>query len=130
MAGRYSTKGTLMRYYSNEHLWIDIEESNATIGICTHFLIRNSGISYISAGETGTELESGELWLTLETDKSTTVFSAPIAGIITEMNKTIIDTPALLDNLIENDCWICRIAIKSIPYSSLMTREEYDTFIG
>ena len=117
-----------MRYYSGEHLWIDAEENMATIGICKHFLIRNDSIRYASAGETGKEIQAGGPLLSLENDKSITEFTAPVTGIITERNAAIIDNPALLDSLSEEECWICKITLKNEDFSPLMTFEDYESF--
>lgn len=118
-----------MRYYSREHLWIDVEGNHATIGVCKFFLIQNNKITCVSAGETGKVIQEGTPLFCLENDKSITEFSSPVTGIITERNSAIIDNPALLDSLPEEECRICKIAMKSEDFSSLMTREEYDAFI-
>ena len=117
-----------MRYYSKEHLWIDEEKNNAVIGICKYFLIRNTSINYIQVEDTGKEVKAGDSLFTLENDKSLTEFSAPVTGIIVERNLALIESPALLDNLSEEECWVCKIAMEDQEFSSLMTHEEYEAF--
>jgi glycine cleavage system H protein len=119
-----------MRYYSREHLWIDVEESGATIGVCKYFLIRNSGITFIGAGENGKEVQPGDPLFTLENEKTVTEFPSPVTGIIADTNTALIAAPALLDSLSEEECWICKITLKHSDFSALMTREEYDAFIA
>ena len=117
-----------MRYYSKEHLWIDIEGNCATIGICKYFLVRSGSITWISSGETGKKIQAGDLLLTLENDKSAIDFPAPVTGLITESNAAILEDPALLDGLSELECWICKVEMTGTDVSSLMTNEEYETF--
>jgi|GEM_PF-3534161 len=122
-----------MRYYSKEHLWIDIEENCATIGICKYFIIQflqSGGDVYVSVSDVGKEIQAGDSLLTLESNKSTIDFSAPVTGIITGKNTAIIDTPSLLSSLSEEECWVCRIETNTNDFSSLMTREEYDAFVS
>ena len=119
-----------MRYYSKEHLWIDIGGNQAAIGVSKYFLIHNNSIACVSAGETGKEIQEGTLLLCLENDKSITEFSSPVTGTVTEINAAIIDNPCLLDSLSEEECWICKMTIKDGDLSSLMTSEEYNAFIS
>ena len=117
-----------MRYYSKEQLWIEIEENFATIGICRYFIIRNACITYIQIDEPGNEIKIGNSLFTLENDKSAIDFTAPVTGVIIERNNALINTPSLLSSLTEDECWICRIKVKHVDYSFLMTLEEYNTF--
>ncbi len=116
--------------YSKEHEWLRVEGDHAYIGI-TDFAQGELGeIVYVEVDTVGDEVDTGELFGTIEAVKTTSDLFMPIAGTVVEFNAQLDendgDQPDLVNSDPYGEGWIVKIAIKNLAeIEDLMDVEAY-----
>ncbi len=76
-------------YYSEDHEWITVEETTATVGITAHAAGELGDIVFIEQKEEGDEFESGDEIGVIESVKAASEIYAPVDGEIIEANELL-----------------------------------------
>jgi len=116
--------------YTKDHEWVRIEGDEATIGI-TDFAQKELGdIVYVEIETEGEEIESGEVFGTVEAVKTVSDLFMPLRGEILEKNPEIDDKPEMVNDDPYGNGWMIRIKISDIAtIGSLLSAEEYKTLV-
>ena len=117
--------------YTEEHLWVRIEEENiATIGI-THFAQENMGeMTYVELPETGIELSQGEFLCTVASPKAFVDLNAPLSGEVVAVNEEVVVKPKIINESPYERGWLVKVkATKVEELDDLMNSEAYEGFI-
>ena len=78
-------------YYTEDHEWIEVSGSTATIGITDHAQSQLGDIVFVELPEVGTELEKGDEAAVVESVKAASEVYAPIDGEVTAVNEGLED---------------------------------------
>ena len=111
------------KLYSEEHIWIKIDEEYAYIGITDYLQDKLGDISFIDIAEEGTNLEIDDEFASIEASKIATELISPIGGQIYEINSKLQKQPQNINKNPE-DTWI----IKVIDYSQLDNLYEWNEY--
>ena len=118
-------------YYSENHLWLKLEEKNEAMLGVTDYLIRNmETINYIKLPKVKGEIEQDAFFCEIDTDDGLTTLISPVSGKILEVNGDLTKNYNLLleDNYDEG--WLLRIKLTDpTEVESLISYEEYNEFI-
>jgi glycine cleavage system H protein len=95
--------------YSKDHEWLDIELEEMPIGITQHAQDLLGDMVYIELPAIGKEVQVGEEIGVLESVKAASDFYAPVSGVIVDVNKSLIDNPALLNEDPYGAGWLVKI---------------------
>ena len=116
--------------YSKDHEWIDINGDIATIGITNHAQESLGDIVYIELPDIGKKVNSGGEVSVIESVKAASDIYAPVEGEIIEVNETLKDNAAIVNQDPENTGWIFKLKITTNSDSeNLMTLSEYENFL-
>jgi len=116
--------------YSKEHEWIKIDGDTAIIGITDFAQDQLTDVVFVELPEVGKQIEQNGNLCVVESVKSVSDIFSPISGEIVEVNKTLEDSPALINNDPFEDGWIVKLKVKNEKdLEQLMTAEEYDKFL-
>ena len=86
-----------MKYYTEDHEWVEIIGETATIGI-SQFAIEEYGeVSSIELPEEGDDFIIGDRLCNMETDRYTVELCAPIGGSVAAVNEALEDEPELMN---------------------------------
>lgn len=119
-----------MKYFTNQHEWIDIDGDTATVGISEHAANELGDITFIELPEIGVTLTAGDALGVIESVKAAADVYSPISGTVAAVNETLEDEPELVNNSAETDGWICKLEdIDTSGLDSLMTVEAYAAFL-
>lgn len=119
-----------MRYYTDEHEWIDVEDDIATVGITEYAQGQLGDIVFVELPEVGALIEQGKDAAVVESVKAASDVYAPITGEITEVNPALEDDPALVNSSPEDDGWFFRMTIADEgELDGLMDEEAYKVFV-
>ncbi|WP_350335961.1 glycine cleavage system protein GcvH [Coralliovum pocilloporae] len=118
-------------YYSEEHEWVRVEGDTATVGITKHAADQLGDIVFVEVNEAGEEFDKGDEIGTIESVKAASEIYAPVAGEILEVNGTLEDAPASLNEDPEGGAWLCKIKVsESAELDELMDADAYKAFIA
>lgn len=118
-------------YYSKDHEWAQVDENIVTIGI-TEFAQEQLGeIVYVELPEEGAEVNQGESFGVVESVKAASDLYAPVSGTVIEVNMTLGDDPAGVNDDPMNDGWLIRIEMDSEKeLANLMRVSDYKKLIA
>jgi glycine cleavage system H protein len=119
-----------MRYYTDEHEWIDVEGDIATVGITEYAQGQLGDIVFVELPEVGALIEQGKDAAVVESVKAASDVYAPITGEITEVNPALEEDPALVNTSPEDGGWFFKMTIADEgELDGLMDEDGYKTFV-
>ena len=116
--------------YSKEHEWVKVEGNIATIGITDHAQEQLTDVVFVELPKKGKVVKQMETVAVLESVKAVSDVYSPVSGEVVEVNKTLVDKPALVNIKPYGEGWIAKLKVKdSKELDTLMTAEEYEEFL-
>jgi glycine cleavage system H protein len=120
-----------MRYYTDEHEWIDVEDGIATVGITDYAQGQLGDIVFVELPEIGALIEQGKDAAVVESVKAASDVYAPITGEITEVNPALEEDPALVNSAPEDAGWFFKMTIADEgELDALMDEDGYKAFVA
>ena len=108
--------------YTTTHEWIEVNDSEGTIGITERSLLIYGEIIFVDVSPEQ-ECEQGEIIGRVETETGGNFYLyAPVAGEIYEVNETLEEDVEVINVAPEGDGWICKIYIDNLS--------ELDSLLG
>ena len=115
--------------YSKEHEWLKLDGDVATIGITKHATEMLGDIVFAELPEKGKNVEKDGTAGVVESTKAASDVYTPISGEVVDINQTIVDDHAKINEDPEGSAWFFKLKIKdNSELDSLMNREEYEKF--
>jgi glycine cleavage system H protein len=116
--------------FTQDHEWVRLEGSIATIGITTHAQEALGDIVFIELPEPGREVAEAEACAVVESVKAASDVYAPLAGRITEVNPDIVNEPSLVNQESEGSGWFFKLELADpAAFAALMDADAYATFV-
>ena len=116
--------------YTETHEWIKIRDNIAVVGITDHAQSELTDIVYVELPETGKEIKKGDELCVVESVKSVSEIYAPVSGTIVKVNKTLEDTPEIINKNPYDDGWLVEIEMKDEKeLDALLDAEGYKKII-
>ena len=117
--------------YTDEHEWVKIDDTIATIGITDYAQGELGDIVFIEFPELNSKFKKGESMGAIEAVKTVSDIYMPISGKIVELNDALNDSPETVNNSPFNNGWMIRVQITGMDeVSELMDSKKYITFIS
>lgn len=115
-----------MKYYTEDHEWIEIVGSEATIGLSEYATSAMGEITFVELPEEGEDFIVGDRLGGVESTDTSSDIYAPISGTVSIVNELLVDEPQLLSESPEDKGWICRLTdFDSSDIDDMMNEEEY-----
>ena len=116
--------------YTKDHEWVRLDGEIATIGITDHAQEQLGELVFIELPELEREVAANEACAVVESVKAASDVYAPLAGRIAEVNETIVEDPAIVNNDAEGEGWFFRMELDDVAaFEELMDQEAYDEFL-
>jgi len=117
--------------YTKDHEWVRREGGLVTIGITDFAQAELGDIVYVELPETGSPVEAGEEFGTVESVKAVSEVFAPVSGEVAEINGALHDTPETVNSDPYGAGWILKI-LPSRPeeMAGLMTAAAYGKLVA
>lgn len=120
-----------MRYYTDEHEWIDVAGDVATVGITDYAQGQLGDIVFVELPAVGTAITKGKDAAVVESVKAASDVYAPIDGEVTETNGALEEDPALVNTAPEGEGWFFKMTIADAgQLEGLMDEAAYKDFIA
>ena len=121
--------------YTEEHEWISVEGSIATIGITDHAQSELGEIVYVEVETQDETLAKDEVFGTVEAVKTTSDLFMPVSGKVIEFNPELDesenDNPAAINEDPYGSGWIIKVEMSDASeLESLLSAEAYEALIG
>ena len=109
--------------YSEEHEWLDVEQSPAKVGVSAVAADALGDVVYLDLPEAGSEVTAGATCGEIESTKSVSDLYAPVTGTVVEVNQEAIDNPALVNEDPYGAGWLFTVEVSA--EGPLLSAEEY-----
>ena len=117
--------------YTEEHEWVRIEDDIALVGITDFAQGELGDIVYLEIDTLDSQIDSNEVFGTVEAVKTVSDLFIPVSGKVLEFNNALEDNPELVNDSPYGDGWIVKIEIKNTDeISDLLDSEAYKSLIG
>lgn len=119
-----------MKYYTEDHEWVEIIGESAVIGISQYAIDEFGDVTAVELPDDGDDFIIGDRIGSLETDSYTVELCAPICGSVVKVNEALIDEPELLSESPEDKGWICKlIDFDDSELDDMMNEDEYYKYL-
>lgn len=119
-----------MKYYTEAHEWILVEDDEAIIGISEYAAEELGDITYVELPIEDDDVIVGDTLGVIESVKAASDVYSPIGGTVIEVNSDLEDNPALINESAESAGWICRLSNIDIgELDDLMTPDAYAKYL-
>ena len=116
--------------YTDQHEWVQIEGSVATVGITEHAQKELGDIVFVELPKVGDSVESGKPCGTVESVKAVSEIYSPVTGVVTETNTALLETPEWINQDPHGKAWMIKVSLSaSAPPDKLLTAEQYEAYI-
>jgi glycine cleavage system H protein len=118
-------------YYTKEHEWVHIENTNCRIGVTDYAQNSLHEIVYVDLPKVGAKVVQMQSLGTVESVKAVADVYSPISGVVLEVNSELSDAPELVNKSPYEKGWITIIRPDDLrrDLSSLMKPEAYKDFV-
>ncbi|MDP3971439.1 MAG: glycine cleavage system protein GcvH [Candidatus Nanopelagicales bacterium] len=119
--------------YTAEHEWIWLTEAGlARFGITDHAQDALGDIVFVTLPEVGTRIEVGQPCGEVESTKSVADVFAPVTGVVTAVNDSVITAPETINADPYGAGWLAEVELDSANggNSGLMTATEYEALVA
>ena len=118
-------------YFSKDHEWARLEDTEATVGITEYAAEQLGDVTFVQFPERGEKFNKGDVLCEIESVKAASEIFAPFSGEITELNTVLEDAPETLNNSPEQQGWILKMRVSDINQAdSLMSAGEYAEYLN
>ena len=117
--------------YTEEHEWVKLDGNVATVGITDFAQSELGDIVYIEIDTLDAEINSNEVFGTVESVKTVSDLFMPVNGKVVDVNSSLEDNPEAVNDDPYGEGWIIKIEVSNpSDIDALMNSEEYKNLIG
>ena len=117
--------------YTKSHEWVRVSGDIATVGITDHAQHELTDIVFVELPEKGRKVKTGEACAVVESVKTASDIYSPVSGEIMEINKAVVDDPALVNKEPHAGGWFFKIKLSSpTELNALLSPDAYQKQIG
>jgi len=116
--------------YTEEHEWVKIEDNIAIVGITDFAQGELGDIVYLEIDTLDSQIDSNEVFGTVEAVKTVSDLFMPITGKVIEVNPSLEDKPELVNEDPYGEGWIIKVNItEESQIDSLLSPSDYKNLI-
>lgn len=118
------------RYFTQDHEWIDVDGSDATVGITDYAQSQLGDITFVELPAAGSAVAKGDSASVVDSVKAASDVYAPVSGTVSEANTALEDEPELVNTAAESDGWLWRMTLSdAAELEGLMDEAAYKTYV-
>ncbi len=119
-----------MKYYSEDHEWVEINGDEATVGISEYAANELGDITYVDLPNEDDDFIIGDTLGVVESVKASSDVYAPISGTVSMVNDALDDEPGLINESPEDKGWLCRLVnLDTSELDDMMNEEAYFKYL-
>ena len=118
-----------MRYYTEDHEWIEIVGDDAIIGISEYAADELDEVTFVELPEEDDDFIIGDMLGSITAGDTYEIYS-PISGTVCAVNEALADEPELINESPEEKGWICRLTnFDNSELDDLMNETAYRKYL-
>lgn len=119
-----------MKYYSEDHIWIDVEDEEGIVGISAFLAEELGPITYVELPREDEDFIIGDRLGVIETGKESMDLYCPVSGTISAVNDCLEDDPSIIDSSPEVKGWLFKLSnIDISELDDMMNEAGYNKYI-
>ena len=117
--------------FTREHEWVMMRNGIATVGISDFAQNQLGDIVSIELPKVGSTFKVMQAMAIVDSVKASSDIFSPMSGEVSEINENLLEHPELINQSPYESGWMIKIKpSQQSEFDSLMTKEEYDRFVG
>ena len=117
--------------YTEEHEWLRVEGDLVVVGITEHASEALGDVVFVELPEVETQVAKGDEIVVIESVKAASDILAPLDGEIVEVNDTLADNPALVNEDPLGAGWFFKMKVTDMSeLDGLLDEDAYQDLIG
>ena len=121
----------MTRYFTSEHEWIEVDGSEALVGITDYAQSQLGDFVFVEVPAVGAQVTKGGDAAVVESVKAASDVYAPVSGIVTQANAALGDDPALVNSDPEGEGWFFKLTLADpSELDGLMDAAAYQAFVA
>jgi glycine cleavage system H protein len=121
----------MMRYFTEDHEWIDVDGATGTVGISEYAQSQLGDIVFVDVPAEGRTLSKGDEAAVVESVKAASDVYAPVGGTVIEGNAALAEQPDLVNSDPEGEGWFFKLKLSDpSEVEALMDESAYAEFVG
>ena len=97
--------------YAKSHEWLRAAGDAATVGITDHAQHELTDVVFVELPEVGRKVNAGEACAVVESVKTASDIYSPVTGEIIEVNKAVVENPALVNTEPYGGGWFFKLRL-------------------
>jgi glycine cleavage system H protein len=116
--------------YTREHEWARLEKGIVTVGITSYATDQLGDVVFVELPSVGRSLEATKAFGVVEAVKTVSDLYAPVGGEVVEVNGTLADNPAIVNQDPFGEGWMIRIRpTRPDDLKDLLNSQDYERLI-
>ena len=112
--------------YAKSHEWVRVSGDVATVGITDHAQHELTDVVFVELPDVGRTVKAAEACAVVESVKTASDIYSPVSGEIIEINKAVVNDPALVNRESHASGWFYKIKLGNpAELNALLSPEDY-----
>lgn len=117
--------------YTKSHEWVRLSGDTAVLGITDHAQHELTDVVFVELPEVGRKVKAGEACAVVESVKTASDIYAPLGGEVIEVNKAVVDDPAMVNREPFAGGWFVKLKLSApAEAAALLSPEAYKAQIA
>ncbi len=117
--------------YTKEHEWVNLEGTQAKIGITEHAQSKLGDVVFVELPAVGTQVKKGDNLGTVESVKAVSDIYAPLSGKVIEVNTKLESAPETINQDPHGEGWLVVLEVAdSSEVDNLLDAASYEKEIA
>ena len=118
-------------YFTEDHEWVQVSGSEATLGISEYATEELGEIVYLELPSVGDNLSKSSTFGAVESTKSVSDLYTPIDCQVVEVNSSAENSPEVINQSPYKEGWLIKVkATNTNDYDDLLSPEDYESLIN
>lgn len=120
-----------MRYFTEDHEWVDVDGDIGTVGISEYAQGQLGDIVFVDVPEEGKTVTKGDEAAVVESVKAASDVYTPVSGTVIEGNAELADNPGLVNEDADGEGWFFKLTLSDpSELEGLMDEAKYEAFVA
>ena len=116
--------------YTEQHEWVELDGTLATVGITDHAQRELGDIVYVELPKVGTRVEAGKACGTVESVKAVSEIYSPVTGEVKEVNASLAENPEWINQDPHGKAWMIKVSLPTAALpDKLLTAQQYEEYV-
>lgn len=119
-----------MKYYTEDHEWVEIVGEEAIVGLSEYLADELGDVISVELPEEEDDFIIGDRLGCLKAQNDSIILYSPISGTVSQINEALGDEPTLINDSPEEKGWLCRLSnFDNTELDDMMNEDAYQKYL-